>query len=350
MTRRRPLPARRRRTFLAGAVAARGRARRRVRRRRRRERRRGRDHRRRRRPATTAPTAPTHAAEHRPAAWRSSWCRDRRPSPASRSPSTPTATSGSSTSCSTCSTTRHVKMTSFIVGNWLEANPDMAKRIADGGHEFANHTYTHPSFVAALAATRSSTRSCAVATCSSASPADPGPRSGRRAPTTAPCRPGDQVLVGRGARPGTPPCSASTSTRSTTTTPVRTSVTQRTLAAVHAGLDREPALRARGHGGRDAGDPRRPRAAQPHAGHGLDPVGLSQLRRQRPKWFIRSNNLGRSRRGGPHGTHRRSRASTSTTPNASSDSNTTRCSDGCGPRTRCTGSPTSSRAAATGTS
>jgi peptidoglycan/xylan/chitin deacetylase (PgdA/CDA1 family) len=41
----------------------------------------------------------------------------------------------------------HVKMTSFIVGNWLEANPDMAKRIADGGHEFANHTYTHPSFL-----------------------------------------------------------------------------------------------------------------------------------------------------------------------------------------------------------
>jgi peptidoglycan/xylan/chitin deacetylase (PgdA/CDA1 family) len=42
---------------------------------------------------------------------------------------------------------RHVKMTPFIVGNWLEANPDMAKRIADGGHEFANHTYTHPSFL-----------------------------------------------------------------------------------------------------------------------------------------------------------------------------------------------------------
>ena len=41
---------------------------------------------------------------------------------------------------------RHVKVTSFIVGNWLEANPDMAKRIADGGHEFANHTYTHPTF------------------------------------------------------------------------------------------------------------------------------------------------------------------------------------------------------------
>jgi peptidoglycan/xylan/chitin deacetylase (PgdA/CDA1 family) len=43
--------------------------------------------------------------------------------------------------------TRHVKVTSFIVGDWLDANPDMAKRIADGGHEFANHTYTHPSFL-----------------------------------------------------------------------------------------------------------------------------------------------------------------------------------------------------------
>jgi peptidoglycan/xylan/chitin deacetylase (PgdA/CDA1 family) len=42
--------------------------------------------------------------------------------------------------------TRQVKITSFIVGNWLDANPDMAKRIADAGHEFANHTYTHPSF------------------------------------------------------------------------------------------------------------------------------------------------------------------------------------------------------------
>ena len=37
-------------------------------------------------------------------------------------------------------------MTAFIVGNWLDANPDMAARIADGGHEFANHTYTHPTF------------------------------------------------------------------------------------------------------------------------------------------------------------------------------------------------------------
>jgi peptidoglycan/xylan/chitin deacetylase (PgdA/CDA1 family) len=43
---------------------------------------------------------------------------------------------------------RNVQMTSFVVGNWLDANPYMAKRIGDAGHEFANHTYTHPSFLA----------------------------------------------------------------------------------------------------------------------------------------------------------------------------------------------------------
>src|SRR2546423_6063708 len=41
---------------------------------------------------------------------------------------------------------RHVHVTTFIVGEWLDANPDMAARIAAAGHEFANHTYTHPTF------------------------------------------------------------------------------------------------------------------------------------------------------------------------------------------------------------
>lgn len=36
------------------------------------------------------------------------------------------------------------RITVFAVGNWLEANPRMAARILDGGHELANHTYTHP--------------------------------------------------------------------------------------------------------------------------------------------------------------------------------------------------------------
>lgn len=43
-------------------------------------------------------------------------------------------------------TSREVHVTAFIVGQWLEANPDMAARIAGGGHEFANHTYSHSTF------------------------------------------------------------------------------------------------------------------------------------------------------------------------------------------------------------
>jgi peptidoglycan/xylan/chitin deacetylase (PgdA/CDA1 family) len=41
---------------------------------------------------------------------------------------------------------RHVQMTAFIVGQWLDANPDWAKRLLDGGHELANHTYSHLTF------------------------------------------------------------------------------------------------------------------------------------------------------------------------------------------------------------
>jgi peptidoglycan/xylan/chitin deacetylase (PgdA/CDA1 family) len=38
-----------------------------------------------------------------------------------------------------------VALTIFAVGNWLDANPDVARRILDAGHELGNHTYTHPS-------------------------------------------------------------------------------------------------------------------------------------------------------------------------------------------------------------
>lgn len=34
--------------------------------------------------------------------------------------------------------------TCMIVGNWLEANPSMGQLIKDGGHEWGNHTYSHP--------------------------------------------------------------------------------------------------------------------------------------------------------------------------------------------------------------
>jgi peptidoglycan/xylan/chitin deacetylase (PgdA/CDA1 family) len=36
------------------------------------------------------------------------------------------------------------KVTVFAVGTWLAQNPSMARRILDGGHALANHTYTHP--------------------------------------------------------------------------------------------------------------------------------------------------------------------------------------------------------------
>jgi peptidoglycan/xylan/chitin deacetylase (PgdA/CDA1 family) len=35
-------------------------------------------------------------------------------------------------------------ITVFAVGQWLEANPQMATAIESAGHELANHTYTHP--------------------------------------------------------------------------------------------------------------------------------------------------------------------------------------------------------------
>src|SRR4051794_28714879 len=41
---------------------------------------------------------------------------------------------------------RKAPITAFVVGQWLDANPSYAKRLVDGGHELANHTYTHPSF------------------------------------------------------------------------------------------------------------------------------------------------------------------------------------------------------------
>jgi peptidoglycan/xylan/chitin deacetylase (PgdA/CDA1 family) len=43
-------------------------------------------------------------------------------------------------------TARQVPVTAFVIGEWLDANPDWAMRLVDAGHELANHTYTHPDF------------------------------------------------------------------------------------------------------------------------------------------------------------------------------------------------------------
>lgn len=37
-----------------------------------------------------------------------------------------------------------VRSTFFLTGKWVEKYPDLARRVADEGHEIANHTYSHP--------------------------------------------------------------------------------------------------------------------------------------------------------------------------------------------------------------
>ena len=37
-----------------------------------------------------------------------------------------------------------VKVTFFMVGDWIEKNDEAAKKIYNAGHELANHSYNHP--------------------------------------------------------------------------------------------------------------------------------------------------------------------------------------------------------------
>ncbi|WP_134686248.1 polysaccharide deacetylase family protein [Brevibacillus migulae] len=38
----------------------------------------------------------------------------------------------------------HIKTTFFLDGSWVKKYPDLAKKIADRGHEIGNHAYSHP--------------------------------------------------------------------------------------------------------------------------------------------------------------------------------------------------------------
>ena len=40
----------------------------------------------------------------------------------------------------------HVRTTFFVVGTWARANPEVLRRIADEGHEIANHSFDHRAF------------------------------------------------------------------------------------------------------------------------------------------------------------------------------------------------------------
>ena len=46
-----------------------------------------------------------------------------------------------------------VPLTVFAVGSWLDEHPDVTGALLGGGHELANHTYTHPALGRATAAT-----------------------------------------------------------------------------------------------------------------------------------------------------------------------------------------------------
>jgi Predicted xylanase/chitin deacetylase len=39
-----------------------------------------------------------------------------------------------------------VRCTFFLLGEWIRANPDVVRRMADAGHEVANHSYSHTHF------------------------------------------------------------------------------------------------------------------------------------------------------------------------------------------------------------
>lgn len=41
-------------------------------------------------------------------------------------------------------TARDAHLTVFVVGSWLAANPSFASVVSEHGHEWANHTWTHP--------------------------------------------------------------------------------------------------------------------------------------------------------------------------------------------------------------
>ena len=39
---------------------------------------------------------------------------------------------------------RGLRVTVFLTGQWVESYPELARQVADDGHELANHSYYHP--------------------------------------------------------------------------------------------------------------------------------------------------------------------------------------------------------------
>ena len=164
-------------------------------------------------------------------------------------------------------------MTSFIVGDWLDANPTWAKKITDAGHELANHTYTHPSFLTLSrdAMLDEIVRCRDVLERLSGSPAAFFRPSGTDDGTAAL----PDVVLDVAGEAGYRTVLGFDVDPHDYEDPGADAVAQRTLAAVGPGLDRELALRASRHDRGHARDPRRPRAEGPHAGARVAAVGVS---------------------------------------------------------------------------
>ncbi len=152
-------------------------------------------------------------------------------------------------------------MTSFVVGNWLDANPTWGKKLVDAGHEIANHTYTHPSFLTlSRSAMLDEVVRCrdTIARIAGTPPTFFRP-SGTDDGTVAP----PQVVQDVAGEAGYPVVLGFDVDPLDYDDPGADVVVQRTLAALHPGAVDQLALRARGHGGGDARHPRRHRRARP---------------------------------------------------------------------------------------
>ena len=199
----------------------------------------------------------------------------------SPSRSTPTATSASRANARRRARGAARAHDAFIVGNWLDANPDWAKQLVDGGHELANHTYTHPTFASLspdeMTAEITRCRDVLIRLTGSG-----GAFFRPSAPTTAPAR-----RPTHGARTGRAGGLSRRARLQRRPARLRRSRRRRRRAAHARGgrarRDHQLALRPPGHDRRAARDPRRARPAGLDAGHRVDAPARRSTARHRSR-------------------------------------------------------------------
>ena len=159
-------------------------------------------------------------------------------------------------------------ITAFVVGNWLDANPSWGKRLVDAGHEVANHTYTHPSFLALSrdAMLDEIVRCRDVLTRTAGTAGTFFRPSGTDDGTVAP----PDAVLQVAAEAGYPTVLGFDVDPFDYQDPGADAVAAAHARGGEARIDREPALRPRGNRRRDARDPRRAGPTRPHARHRVE--------------------------------------------------------------------------------